>query len=76
MMSTLGAIFIQAIELTAFQRFLLMWPLCLAIAVVYKSTRCVSMKQVPSATLILWVTMVFGLYAVGVGLWALCRLLV
>lgn len=35
--------------------YLLLLPLCLAIAIVYKSIRCNSMKQVPREAIILFV---------------------
>jgi len=67
----LASLFVTALELSGRQRLMLMWPLCLAIAVVYKTLRCEKLRDVPSASLVLWVTIVFGLYAVGVGLWGL-----
>ncbi|MFQ5494261.1 MAG: hypothetical protein ACE5EX_02675 [Phycisphaerae bacterium] len=56
--------------LTGLERFLLMLPLCLSIAVVYKTTRCDRLRDVPRASLGLWLTIVLGMYAVGIGLWA------
>ncbi len=73
---SLASLFITAIDLTGRQRLLLMWPLCLAIAVVYKTLRCEHVRQVPSSAMVLWVTIVFGLYAVGLGLWGLYTVLV
>lgn len=70
MTAMLGSIFITAIELTGPQRLGLMFPLCLAIAVVYKTTRCRHLREVPTAVLTLWITIVVAMYAVGVGLWA------
>jgi len=35
--------------------YLLLLPLCLAVAIVYKSIRCFSMKQVPREALILFI---------------------
>ena len=64
-------LFITAIELSGTQRLVLMFPLCLAIAVVYKTSRCNRVAEMPGAALILWFTIVIGMYAVGVGLWAL-----
>ncbi len=55
---------------------LLMLPLCLSIAVVYKTTRCKNLRDVPVAALILWGTIVIGMYAVGVGLWVLFSIMV
>jgi len=58
-------------DLTRFPRFVLMLPLCLSVAVIYKSTRMENMRAVPAAAAVLWITIVLGMVAVGVGLWAL-----
>ncbi len=71
MTSMLGSIFVTAVELSGLERLALMFPLCLAIAVVYKTTRCRTLREVPAAVLSLWITIVVAMYAVGVGLWAL-----
>ncbi len=76
MTETLAALFTTGIELTGMHRFLLMLPLCLSIAVVYKTTRCDDLREVPVAALTLWVTIVVGLLAVGVGLWAVFETMV
>ncbi len=57
--------------MTGGQHALLMFPLCLSIAVVYKTTRCDDLRDIPLAAIVLWVTIVLGMYGVGVGLWAL-----
>jgi uncharacterized membrane protein YoaT (DUF817 family) len=61
---------LAGVQLSGVQRFLLMLPLCLSIAVVYKTTRCERLRDVPVAALMLWVTIALGMYAVGFGLWA------
>ncbi len=76
MTATLAALFTTGIELTGMCRFLLMLPLCLSIAVIYKTTRCDDLREVPVAALTLWVTIVVGLLAVGVGLWAVFETMV
>lgn len=58
-------------QLTGFMRFLLMLPLCLSVAVVYKVTRIDDIRQALTAAVILWVTIVVGMIAMGVGLWLL-----
>lgn len=70
MSAALAGLFTASIQLTGTQRFLLMLPLCLSIAVVYKTTRCDNLRDVPVAALILWVTIVVGMYVVGFGMWA------
>jgi hypothetical protein len=64
-------LFVTAMELTGRQRLMLMWPLCLAVALVYKTTRCNHLRAVPRETAVLWVTIVLAMYVVGAGLWAL-----
>ena len=76
MTGVVGGLFTTAIELTGVQRSLLMLPLCLSIAVVYKTTRCERVRDIPVAALILWVTIVAGMYAVGIGLWAVFNMTV
>ena len=56
MTSVLSGLFTTAIELNGRERLLLMLPLCLSIAIVYKTTRCDNLREVPAAALILWVT--------------------
>lgn len=76
MNAVLAGLFTSAIGLTGPQRFLMMLPLCLCIAIVYKTTRCEKLREIPAAALILWVTIVSGMYAVGFGLWAVFNILV
>ncbi len=71
----LASIFLSSIDVTG-KRLFFMFPLCLSVAIVYKSTRCHSMRDVPMAALILWVTICLGMLGVGVGLWALFSILV
>ena len=70
MTGLLAALFTTGVYVTGRQRLLLMLPLCLAVAIVYKTTRCEKLRDIPMATFILWITIVIGMYAVGVGLWA------
>ncbi len=74
-MGVCAALFTTGIVLTGPQRLLLMLPLCLAIAVVYKTTRCRDLREVPAAALVLWVTIVLGMSLVGVALWAMYRIM-
>ncbi len=76
MISALAGLFTTPIELTGIQSFLLMLPLCLSIAIVYKTTRCRNLRDVPVAALVLWVTIVAGMYAVGFGLWLVFEIMV
>lgn len=62
--------------LSGMQRMLLVLPLCLSISVVYKTIRCEKLADMPLAALGLWVTIIVGMYAVGIGVWLLNLLLV
>lgn len=57
--------------LTGTEHSMLLVPLCLAVAVVYKTVRCQRPAHIPLASIVLCVTIVAGMYAVGVGLWLL-----
>ena len=76
MITALAGLFTTPIALTGMQRLALMLPLCLSIAIIYKATRCEDLREVPVAALVLWITIVFGMYAVGVGLWAAYQIMV
>ncbi len=69
MISVLAGLFTSAIQITGGQRQLLLLPLCLGIAIVYKATRLENLRDLPKAVLALWATIVIGMYAVGVALW-------
>lgn len=69
-MSTwLPSILATSVPLTAVQRLLLLIPLCLSISIVYKTTRCERLGDIPLATLALWITIVAGMVGVGLLMW-------
>ena len=70
-MGVWASLLVTGIDVTNGYRLLFMLPLCLCIAVVYKTLRCRRLSDIPVAALVLWVTIVVGMYSVGVGLWAL-----
>ncbi len=76
MIAVLAGLFTSAIELQGAQRFFLMFPLCLAIAIVYKTIRLDDLGELPKAAGVLFVTIVFGMCVVGGGLWLAFELLV
>ncbi|MGD2110962.1 MAG: hypothetical protein PVI86_16420 [Phycisphaerae bacterium] len=76
MSTVLASLFTTAIPLTGPWRLVFMLPLCLSIAVVYKTTRCDDLRRMPMAALVLWVTIVIGMFAVGLGLWLLFQIAV
>ncbi len=67
--------FITPVPLAGWQQMLLLLPLCLALSVVYKATKLEDLREVPLASVITWVTIVAGMFAVGVGLYVLQMLL-
>jgi len=69
------AMFHSPVLLSGLQRMALILPLCLSICVVYKTIRCDRLHDVPLASLVLWVTMLAGMYAVGVVVWLVNMLL-
>ena len=69
-------LFSSPIMLSGMQRTLLVLPLCLSISVVYKTIRCERLADMPVAALGLWMTIILGMYAVGVGVWLLNLVLV
>ena len=75
MSSVIAGLFTTGIEMTGGQRMLLMFPLCLVVAIVYKTTRCEKLREIPFAAFVLWLTIVIGMYVVGVGLWALYEIM-
>ncbi len=52
------------IDPSGVQRLLLLIPLCLSISIVYKTTRCERLREIPLATLALWVTLIGGMIGV------------
>ena len=68
MTEMLATFMLQPLELTRVQQMLLLLPLCLCISVVYKTTKCASVREIPLAAAVSWVTIVIGMYAVGLAL--------
>ncbi len=69
MMAALAPIMLASIDVNGLGRLALSLPLCLSIAIVYKTTRCEHVREIPMAALGLWITIVITMYAIGVGLW-------
>ncbi len=68
MTALLATVMIHPIDVTRTQQMLLLLPLCLAVSVVYKTTKCATLREVPWAAVVSWVTIIVGMYAVGAGL--------
>ena len=62
------AFLLHPVELTKFQQMLLLLPLCLTVSVVYKTTKCDDVREIPLASVVSWITIVIGMYAVGAAL--------
>ena len=75
MLAVLASLFTEPIQVTGLLRMVLVVPLALSIAIVYKTTKLEDLKDLLPTTLALWVTIVAGMYAVGVGLWGVFNLL-
>jgi hypothetical protein len=71
----ISTFFLNPLPLVGWQRMVLLLPLCLAISIVYKTTKCERTREIPLASLVLWVTIVLGMYAVGVGLLVVYQLM-
>ena len=71
----LAALFTTPLSLTGGQHMLLFGPLCVSISIVYKTLRCEHLARVPLASLALCLTIIVGMYAVGVGVWLLYLIL-
>jgi len=67
-MSELLAVFMQPVVLARWQQMLMLLPLCLAVSLVYKTTRCERLRDIPWAAFVSWVTIVIGMYVVGIAL--------
>ena len=70
------ALFTRAMELSGPQRLLMMLPLCLSIAVVYKTIRLSDLRELAREVLVLWISIIVGMCAVGLGAWILFRIMV
>lgn len=75
MSDLLAALFITPLTCDRRTGMLLLLPLCLAISVVYKTTKCREVREVPLAALVSWVTILVGMFVVGVALLGLYHIL-
>lgn len=67
-MLVLGTLFITPLTLTPRTQMIFLLPLCLAVSIVYKTTRCEKLRELPAAVAVSWVTIVIGMYLVGAAL--------
>lgn len=67
-MTGMLAMFLTPVILSKMQQMLLLLPLCLTVAVVYKTTKCKEVREIPLASIVSFVSIVVGMYAVGISL--------
>ena len=72
----LATLFVHPVTLGGWQKTIMLLPLCLSIAVVYKSIKCPALRDIPRTSLILWATILIGMYVVGIALWGLYEVIV
>jgi hypothetical protein len=75
MTDLLATLMVHPLNLVRWQQALLLLPLCLSISIVYKTTRCENLRDIPMAVLKNWVTIVVGMYLVGIALLLIYELL-
>lgn len=66
MMELLATLFVNPMILQ--RHHLMLLPLCLAVSIVYKTTKSENLRELPMAVLVSWITIVTGMYAVGIAL--------
>ena len=75
MSDLLAALFITPLICDRRTGMLLLLPLSLAISVIYKTIKCRELGEVPLAALVCWVTILVGMFVVGVALLVIYRVL-
>ncbi len=73
-MNELATLFLDPIPLSGLQRAALLLPICLSISVVYRTIKTPSLRDIPKTSLMLWGTIVVGLWVVALTLWVLYSL--
>ena len=63
--------FTTPVPLTGWEQLLLLLPLCLAVSVVYKTTKLDNIRDLPKACLASWATILAGMFGVGAALYLL-----
>lgn len=67
--------FIEPITIPSNVRLWMLLPLVFSVAVVYKTIRCRDTREIPAASAVLWVTILLGMFGVGIGLLVVFRVL-
>ncbi|MEE8171132.1 MAG: hypothetical protein V3T70_11355 [Phycisphaerae bacterium] len=71
----LAQLFFEPIAIRGSMRLLLLVPLALSIAIIYKTIHSRELKEVPAASVVLCMTIVLGMLAVGAGLYVVFAVL-
>lgn len=71
----LAAIFVDPVRIGPGVRLLMLLPLAASVSIVYKAIRVERLRDLPLAAFVLWITIVLGMFAVGVGLYLAFKLL-
>lgn len=71
MTASLASLFITPIMFSRLAGLLMLLPLCLAVSVVYKTIKIEDLRKVPAAVVASWFTIVGGMLAIGVSIYAL-----
>lgn len=67
--------FVRPLSLNGAQQFYMLLPLVFAVAVVYKTIHCRRLRDIPVAAVVLWITILCGMFGIGIGLYAVYSLL-
>ena len=62
-------------ELSGWQRAGLLLPLTASISIIYKTLKCQTVREIPAASFLLWITIVAGMYLVGFALMIIYEIL-
>lgn len=71
----LAAMFVQPLSITGVGRIAMLAPLCLSVALVYKTIRCERLSEIPKASVVLWVTILACMMLIGAGLLVVSNML-
>jgi len=71
MTNLLATLFVNPMMFSRFTGLLLLLPLCLAVSVVYKTIKLDDIRKVPVAAALSWLTILAGMAAVAIAMFAL-----
>ncbi|QDV89665.1 hypothetical protein RAS2_07380 [Phycisphaerae bacterium RAS2] len=71
----LANMFVQPMSITGIGRIAMLAPLCLSVALVYKTIRCERLSEIPKASVMLWVTILACMMLIGAGLFVVSNML-